>query len=38
MCDNLSDDDSLACEVERCEFCGKKEGECECNRDWEASL
>lgn len=29
--DNLSDDDSLACEVELCEFCGKPEGECECD-------
>lgn len=29
--DNLSDDEGLACEVERCEFCGKKEGYCECD-------
>lgn len=28
--DNLSDDDGLGCTVERCEWCGKKEGFCEC--------
>lgn len=29
--DNCIDDDGLSCEVEVCEFCGKREGFCECD-------
>lgn len=31
MEDNLMDDDSLACELAICEWCGRRVDECECD-------